>query len=177
MIYWFKNLPAKPLHGDTWKPVIPYKWLIKNFMVTVYVLQFSLIILFMLYLRNIPNVMNGDINPHSLSHEILSYISDNIFILIIAVFIIHELLHITVIFNKADFSITFSKLYFWINTNAELSKYRAFTFVFLPLFILTVTPFISSLFITNDLAYFFRIIAFLNLIISSADIINSTFIL
>ena len=178
-IYWFKNLPPKSFDDNiNWKPVIPYKWLREKFMVAVYILQFALFAIFMMYVRSY--TPNYDINMQSQIYKILDYISNNksiIYILLAVIFIIHEILHITVIFKKWDFSITFKYLFLWISTNAELSKFRQLTFTSLPLFMLTVIPFIISLFVFNDLAYIIRIIAFFNLMVSSADIINSFFIL
>ena len=171
MIYWFKNLPPKSFDDNVWKPVIPYKWLRKNFMVAVYVLQFLLLVIFMIYVKNIQNVMKGDLNLQISIPQSLIYIS------LIAIIIIHEMLHIAVIFNKGDFSITFHNLFFWIATNAELSKLRYFIFIFLPLLILTVIPFIISLFIFNDLKYILKIYSLFNLLISSADVINTVFVL
>ena len=179
MIYWFKNLPPKSFdENNMWKPIIPYKLLRERFMVAVYSLQFALFVIFMIYVRSY--TPNYDINMQSSIYKILNYISNHknmIYISLIVIFIIHELLHIVVIFNKGDFSITFKYLFFWISTDAEMAKFRRFTFVFLPLFILTVMPFIISLFIFNDLAYIIRIIALFNLMVSSADIIISAFIL
>ena len=177
MIYWLQNLPM-PLYDDKWKPVISYKWLRESFMAFVYLLQFVLFVLFMIYVKT--HTLNYDINMNSSIYKILSYISNHksiIYISLIAMFIGHEILHIIVIFKKGDFSITFNWLYFWITTNAEMSKFRYFLFTFLPLFILAAIPFIISLFIFNDLAFIIRLIAFGNLIISSADIINIIFIL
>ena len=178
MIYWFKNLPIKSFDDNIWKSIIPYKRLRENFMVAAYLLQFALFVIFMIYVRSY--TPNHDINMQSLSYKMLNYVSNHksiIYISLIAMVIIHEMLHIAVIFNKGDFSITFKYLYFWITTNAELSKICYFTFAFLPLFILSIIPFIISLFIFNDLAFIIRIVAFLNLIVSSADIINIVFIL
>jgi len=171
MIYWFQNLPL-PLYNDKWEPVITHKWLRENFMPTAYLLQFVLFVLFMIYVRGyLPKVIGSVPVVQIPINRNMSYI------LIIAIFIIHEILHIAVIFHKGDFSITFSNLYIWITTNAELSKFRYFIFVFLPLLILTVIPFIISLFFYNNLTYVIRIFAFFNLIISSADILNTIFIL
>ena len=173
MIYWFQNLPPKSLYDDVWKPVIMYKWLRKSFMAAVYILQFVLLIVFMIYVKNyIPNILN--------SVPVVIRISiprSAIYISLIAMLVVHEILHIAVIFSKGDFSITFRHLFFWINTDAELSKFRYFIFICLPLFILSVIPFIISLFFYNNLTYVLRIIAFFNLIISSADVINAVFIL
>ena len=171
MIYWFKNLPS-PLYDDKWKPVISYKWLRESFMAAVYLSQFVLFILFMIYTKNyIPKVMKYDLNLQVSIPQWVIYIS------VIAMLIIHEILHVAVILNKGDFSITFSNLFFWVTTNAELSKFRYFIYIFLPLLIFTVIPFIISLFISNDLAHIIRIIAFGHILFSPADIINSIFTL
>jgi|GEM_PF-1505822 len=173
MIYWFKDLPFKPLRDDIWKPVIPYKWLRENFMAAVYILQFVLFALFMLYI-NVYIPKGLDSAPVVIR---ISIPKSLIYLSVILVWFIHEIIHIAVIFNKGDFSVTFKNLFFWINTNAELSKFRYLIFISLPLLVLTAIPFVISLFMFNNLTYVLRIYAFYNLIISPADIINIIFIL
>jgi len=178
MIYWFIELPPKPFDDNIkiWKLVIPYKWLRECFMAVVYLLQFVLVIVLMTYIRNYTPKYDYDINSQSviLIYKIFSYISNHrsiIYITIITMPVIHELLHIAVIFNKGDFSITFKHFFFWITSNAEMSKFRYFTFTFLPLFILAGIPFILSFFAFNTLAFIFRVIALYNLIISTASVL------
>ncbi|UNK21403.1 DUF3267 domain-containing protein [Paenibacillus sp. N3/727] len=107
-----------------------------------------------------------------------TYITNRPLILIfIFVFIIHEILHILVINNKGDISLTFRGIFFWLNTNAVLSKKRFWVFMSLPFIILTIIPVIASFFISGDIKSLILFISWINLIISSSDIVNSFLIL
>ncbi len=92
-------------------------------------------------------------------------------------FLMHEVLHILVINNKGDISLTFRGLYFWLNTNAILSKKRFLVFMSLPFIVLSVIPAITSFFVSDDIKSLILFISWINLIISSSDIVNSFLIL
>ena len=92
-------------------------------------------------------------------------------------FFIHEVLHILVVNSKGDISLTFKGIYFWLNTNAILSKRRYWVFMSLPFIVLTVIPAIASFFVSGDIKSLIIFISWYNLIISSSDIINSVLIL
>ncbi|MCG7410851.1 DUF3267 domain-containing protein [Paenibacillus sp. ACRRX] len=96
-----------------------------------------------------------------------------ILIVVIAVFITHEMLHIIVINKKDDISLTYTGFHFWLNTNALLSKMRFWLFMSLPYIVLSVVPATLSFFSSGDIKTLLIFICWLNLIISSSDIINS----
>ena len=138
---------------------IQNNWHRKHYMKFVYVLQ---IIIFL-----IPNYFGA------------SFTDLNIFYLIIIgilVFIIHECLHIIVINNKGDISLTRSGIFFWLNTNAILSKARFWTFMSLPIIVLSVIPAIISSFVSGNIKSILLFVCWINSIISASDIYNSLLI-
>ncbi|HFK1449840.1 MULTISPECIES: DUF3267 domain-containing protein [Bacillus cereus group] len=142
-----------------WNPFIQNNWHRKHYMKFVYVLQ---IIIFL-----IPNYFGA------------SFTDLNIFYLIIIgilVFIIHECLHIIVINNKGDISLTRSGVFFWLNTNAILSKARFWTFMSLPIIVLSVIPAIISSFVSGNIKSILLFVCWINSIISASDIYNSLLI-
>ncbi|MBH0346394.1 MULTISPECIES: DUF3267 domain-containing protein [Bacillus] len=142
-----------------WNPFIQNNWHRKHYMKFVYVLQ---IIIFL-----IPNYFGA------------SFTDLNIFYLIIIgilVFIIHECLHIIVINNKGDISLTRSGIFFWLNTNAILSKARFWTFMSLPIIVLSVIPAIISSFVSGNIKSILLFVCWINSIISASDIYNSLLI-
>ena len=115
-----------------WTPFIKNHWFRKHYMKFVYLLQ---IIIFLM--SRFFDVWFSSINPFAL-------------ILIgIFVFIIHESLHILVINKKGDISLTFRGTFFWLHTNAVLSKTRFWIFMSLPLIGLSVVPAIVSFFVSG----------------------------
>ncbi|MGH1259205.1 MULTISPECIES: DUF3267 domain-containing protein [Bacillus] len=142
-----------------WNPFIQNNWHRKHYMKFVYVLQ---IIIFL-----IPNYFGA------------SFTDLNIFYLIIIgilVFIIHECLHIIVINNKGDISLTRSGIFFWLNTNAILSKARFWIFMSLPIIVLSVIPAIISSFVSGNIKSILLFVCWINAIISASDIYNSLLI-
>lgn len=108
-----------------------------------------------------------------------SFTDLNIFYLIIIgilVFIIHECLHIIVINNKGNISLTRSGIFFWLNTNAILSKARFWTFMSLPIIVLSVIPAIISSFVSGNIKSILLFVCWINSIISASDIYNSLLI-
>ena len=104
------------------------------------------------------------------------FTSINTFALILTgifVFLIHESLHILVINKKGDISLTFRGTFFWLHTNAILSKTRFWVFMSLPLIVLSVVPAIVSFYVTGNIKSFLLFVCWINLLISSSDIINS----
>lgn len=156
MILWFRHLPPLTMDLNDWTPFIKNTWFRTHFMKFVYLLQISLVLMYPV-----------------LAQWISSF--DLFFLIIIAilVFLIHECLHILVIHRKGDISITFSGIFFWINTNAVLTKARFWIFMSLPLLALTVLPAILSFFVTEDIKSLLIFVSWANAIISGADIINS----
>ncbi|TNP01755.1 DUF3267 domain-containing protein [Bacillus pacificus] len=142
-----------------WNPFIQNNWHRKHYMKFVYVLQ---IIIFL-----IPNYFGA------------SFTDLNIFYLIIIgilVFIIHECLHIIVINNKGDISLTRCGVFFWLNTNAILSKARFWTFMSLPIIVLSVIPAIISSCVSGNIKSILLFVCWINSIISASDIYNSLLI-
>ena len=108
----------------------------------------------------------------------LQSVDQNFIILIIVlVFLLHEVLHILVVNKKGDISLTFKGIYFWLNSNAILSKRRYWVFMSLPFIALTVVPAIASFFVSGDIKSILIFISWYNLITSSSDILNSVLIL
>ncbi|MCG7344705.1 DUF3267 domain-containing protein [Sporosarcina sp. ACRSL] len=160
MIVWFRHLPQIHLDSAEWKPFIHNPWFRKHFMKFVYVLM----VIFFLA----PNWFGVGFTQIS----ILPLLS-----IIVSVFVLHEALHILVINKKDDISLTFKGIYFWLHTNAILSKKRFWVFMSLPFIVLTVIPAIASFFVSGDIKSILLFSSWFNLIISSADIVNSILIL
>ncbi|MDA1760537.1 DUF3267 domain-containing protein [Bacillus thuringiensis] len=139
-----------------WTPFIQNTWYQKHYMKFVYLLQ---IIIFMI--------------PYFFE---TGFTHINIFYLIIIgilVFIIHECLHILVISKKGDISLTFSKRFFWLNTNAVLSKTRFWVFMSLPIIVLSIAPAIMSFYVSGNIKSILLFICWINTFISASDIYNS----
>ncbi|MBE4909868.1 DUF3267 domain-containing protein [Bacillus luteolus] len=139
-----------------WTPFIKNNWYRRHYMKFVYLLQ---IIIFLI--------------PHFYTAE---FTNINLFLLIIVgilVFVFHEWLHILVITKKGDISITFSGIFFWINTNASLSKGRFWVFMSLPFIVLSVVPVIISFYVSGNIKLILLFVGWFNTLISSSDIINS----
>lgn len=159
LIIWFRHLPQLSMDLLEWTPFIKNNWFRKNFMKFVYLLQ-----LFIFLMSRYFNAWDSPIN---------------IFVLIligIFVFIIHESLHILVINKKGDISLTFRGTFFWLHTNAVLSKMRYWLFMSLPLIALSVVPAIVSIYVSGNIKSIVLFISWINLLISSSDIINSLLI-
>lgn len=154
MILWFQNLPQFSLDLSEWKPFIQNNWFRRHYMKFVYLLQFTFFLAPWFGVR-------------------FTHITKFPLILIIFfVFIIHEILHILVINNKGDISLTFRGIFFWLNTNAILSKKRFWVFMSLPFIVLSVIPAITSFFVSGNIKSLILFISWINLIISSSDIVN-----
>lgn len=158
MLYFMKPLPKFIIDITDWKPFIKNQWFRNNFMYFVYCLQVMLYIF-----SNLFGVWD----------------SSDIFIIVgvsIGTFIIHELLHVIVIYKVGDISITHSGIFFWITSGAVLSKLRFFVFMSLPFFSLTVVPAILCIFYHGELKDIVVYIAWINSMIAGSDIINSILI-
>jgi Putative zincin peptidase len=159
MIHWFHHLPQLNMNPSEWTHFIQNSWFRKHFMKFAYLLQ---IIVFL-----VPGLMGGLFTGMPLY----------ILILIgIAVFIVHEFLHIVIVYKKGDISLTFSGTFFWLNTNAILSKRRFLVFMSLPFIGLSVVPAVVALFVSGDMKILLLFVSWINFIISAADIINSVLI-
>jgi len=158
MIYLFKPLPYSDMDFSNWIPFIKNACFRKHFMKFVYSLQVVLIL--MSLMLGVWNFANWVIKS----------------IIFILVFIIHELLHILVVYKIGDISLTHSGIFFWLNSNATMSKKRFWLFMTLPLLALTIVPMVflplASGFAFEVLMY----ILWINAIIAGSDIINSILI-
>ncbi|GGG88742.1 DUF3267 domain-containing protein [Paenibacillus radicis (ex Gao et al. 2016)] len=159
MILWFRHLPEADLDIMEWKPFISNDWFRHHFMKFVYLL------------------MAVSFLAPSWLGENLALTNFPLIPIILVIFIVHEALHIVVIKNKGDISLTFRGIFFWMNTNAILSKMRFWIFMSLPFIALSVVPLIISFFVSGDIKSLLLFISWVNLIISSSDIINSVLIL
>ncbi|WP_427138933.1 DUF3267 domain-containing protein [Psychrobacillus psychrodurans] len=139
-----------------WTPFIENNWFRKHYMKFVYLFQVTIFLMSRFF----------DV----------WFIPINTFVLIlifIVVFIIHESFHILVINKKGDISLTFRGTFFWLHTNAVLSKMRFWIFMSLPLIALSVVPAIVSLYVSGNIKSVLLFISWINLWISASDIINS----
>jgi hypothetical protein len=160
MILWFRHLPEKELDSSEWKPFIQNQSFREHFMKFVYLL----IVIFFLA-------------PQWFGVRFTSITNSPLILIIFVVFIIHEIIHILVIHRKGDISLTFRGIFFWLNTNAILSKRRFWSFMSLPFIVLTVIPAITSFFVSGEIRTLLLFISWFNLVISLSDIINSLLIL
>lgn len=159
MIIWFRHLPQINMNLVEWIPFIKNNWFRKHYMKFVYLFQFIIFLM-----SPFLGAWFSPINTFAL-------------ILIgILVFIIHEFLHILVINNKGDISLTFRGTFFWLHTNAVLSKMRFLLFMSLPVIALSLVPAIISFYVSGNIKSILLFISWINLLISSSDIINSLLI-
>lgn len=158
MIYWFKPLPPDDVDCSNYTPFIKNMWFGKHFMKFVYALQALLVLL------------SIALGVWSFSNW---YIKIAVFI---AVFISHELLHILMVFRIGDISLTHAGIFFWLNSNAVMSKMRFWLFMSLPLVVLTMIPMCVLPFANGVCFDALRYVSWINAIIAGADIINSVLI-
>ncbi|WP_299512054.1 DUF3267 domain-containing protein [uncultured Rummeliibacillus sp.] len=157
MILWFRHLPKISMDLKEWYPFIRNNWFREHYMKFVYVLQIVIVL--------ISNTRFGSLNPLTL-------------ILIgIVVFVLYEFLHIIVVYKKGDISLTFRGTFFWLHTDAILSKTRFWIFMSLPLIGLSVVPAVISFFVSGNVQSILLFISWINLLIGSSDMINSFLIL
>lgn len=156
MIIWFRHLPPSSINFLEWTPFIKNYWYRKHYMKFVYLLMVTIFLL--------PNFFST------------GFSGLNVFLLIIIaifVFILHECLHLLVIRNKGDISLTFSGIFFWINTNSILSKNRFWVFMSLPFIVLSIVPVIISFYVLGEIKLILLYVGWFNTLISSSDLINS----
>lgn len=158
MILWFKHLPKINMNLEEWTPFIKNNWFRKHFMKFVYSLQIIILLMANFF------------------YKWFSSFDGFVLVLIgILVFFLHETLHIIVVIKKGNISLTFSG-FFWLHTDAVLSKTRFWIFMSLPFIALTLLPGLVSFFVSGDLKSILLFVSVLNLWISSADIMNSVLI-
>jgi len=158
MIYFFKPLPPIDIDFSEYRPFIKNEWCRKHFMKFVYILQ-AVLIWISIVLRV------WDFSTWFIKITIFSI-----------VYVIHESLHILVVYKLGDISLTHSGIFFWINSNAVMSKKRFLLFMALPLLVLTIIPIFLLPWAEG---YSFRVLTYIlwvNAIIAGSDIINSILI-
>ena len=159
MIYWVKTPPPADIDYNEYKPFIRNDWFRNHYMFYAYGLMALLAVLLF-----VTGGMKG----------VSWFLRIPVFVL---VFLVHELLHILVIYRIGDIYLSHSGLFFWMNTNAEMSKGRFWLFMTLPLLTLTLVPAALLLLNTGAFRPYLLYIAWSNAIIASSDIINSPLIL
>lgn len=159
MIYWMKPLPPAEIDTAEYRPFIRNDWFRKNYMWFAYGLM-ALILAAGFLLPGIRGI--------SMRVRLA---------VVIPVFVNHELLHFLVVFRIGNVSLTHSGIYFWMNSDARMSKGRFWLFISLPLVTLTLVPAAlaaaASVYVRPYLVY----IAWLNALIAGSDIINSVLVL
>lgn len=158
MLYFMKPLQEIKTDISDWKPFIKNHWFRKNFVFFAYGLQVLLLIFSIAF--GVWNFSNAFFKAG----------------LFICTYIIHELLHVIVVYNAGDISITHSGLFLWITSGAVLGKLRFFIFMSLPVISLTFLPAILHIFLSGEGKSIAAYIAWVNAIIAGADIINSILI-
>ena len=159
MLYWMKPLPPAEIDHEEYKPFIRNDWFRNHYMYFAYGLM-ALLLVF--------GIAMGIGRGISLGIRLL---------LMIPVFVIHELLHTLVVFRIGDLSLTHSGIFFWLNSDARMSKGRFWLFMTLPLIVLTGVPAVLSLLCGGQAATYLAYIAWINAVIAGSDIINSVLIL
>lgn len=159
MFYWMKPLPEVSIDHEQYKPFIANDWFRKNFMYFVYFLQGLLVVL---------SIILGVWDFSNAFTKI------GVFAL---VYLVHELLHISVVWRVGDISLTHSGIFLWLNSSAKMSKLRFLLFMSMPLIVLTIIPTIVVLFSDGLIYQYARYIAWINAIIAGADIINTFLII
>lgn len=158
MLYFFKSLPPGDKDMSGYQQFIKSEWFRKHFMKFVYVLQTALVVI---------SVMLGVWDFANL------FIKIAVFAL---VYVIHELLHIVVVYKIGDISLTHSGMFLWLNSSAIMSKKRFWLFMTLPLIGLTIIPMILVPMADGMVLDTLRYILWINAIIAGSDIINSVLI-
>ena len=158
MIYWVKTQPQADIDHSEYKPFIRNDWFRNHYMFFAYGLMALLTVLFF---------ATGAVKA------IRSLLRLPVFVL---VFLVHESLHMLVVYRIGDIYLSHSGLFFWMQPHARMSKGRFFLFMTLPLFMLTVVPAVLLLPDTGALRPYLLYIAWSNAIIASSDIINAVLI-
>ncbi len=158
MMYFFQPLPPSDTDFSNYRPFIKNEWFRKHFMKFVYVLQATLILVSMaLGVWNFSNIFVR-------------------IVVLVIVYVSHELLHILVVYRIGDISLTHSGIFLWLNSSAVMSKKRFGLFMTLPLLVLTIIPTILLPMVDGIVFDVLKYILWVNAIIAGSDIINSVLI-
>lgn len=152
-------LPELRIDYNEYRPFIGNDWFRRNYMWFAYGL--------MIVLANVAFFTGGLVAGNFLTKLLI----------FIAVYPIHELLHILVAAPKGDLYLTHSGLYLWLTPSSPMSKWHYWLFMTLPLILLTAVPAVGSLFAPTEVKPFLVYIAWINSVIAGSDIINSPLIL
>lgn len=101
----------------------------------------------------------------------------SLILLAASTFIVHEWIHIVIVHKKGDMSLTFRGVFFWLHSNAILSKPRFFLFMSSPFIMLTVIPVTLSFFMSGELQVTLLFVCWINTFYSASDLFNSVLIL
>lgn len=159
MIYWMKNLPDLDICVDEYIPFIKNSFFRKYYMWFVYALMIVLLV---------TAIGTGGMN---FGIPLLKWG------LLAAVFIVHEVLHIIIVYRKGDIYLTHSGLFFWLTPNVQMLKWDFWLFMTFPFIVLTIMPAMFSMFFSYTIHQYLVYVAWINAIIASSDIINSILIL
>lgn len=177
MILWFKNLPATDIDFSSWVPFIRNPWFRTHYMKFVYLLMISIALApGHVFGQDIISQLITAANQVNISSSSVGFYI-TLILFSVCIFMIHEFIHIMVIYRLGDISLTFSGIFFWLNTNALLSKKRFWLFMCLPLIMLSIVPAMASLYMSGFMKSLILYICWFNMIISSSDFINSFLIL
>lgn len=160
MIKWVTKLPETEIDTNEYKPFIKNEWFRKHYMWFVYALMFLILIpvsLLTTSMNSIPFLFRLG--------------------LILPVFLIHEILHILVVFKIGDIYLMHSGIFFWLHSDAHMSKIHFWIFMTLPFLVLTIFPLIIKIFYKGTFVPYLDYIAWINAIMASSDILNSMLIL
>jgi hypothetical protein len=176
MMIWFKPLPPAGMDMTGWTPFIQHSWFRKHFMAFVYVLMAGIFLAPGLWTgRSLFLVAAAAMQEQTGTSSAAVYM---LLVLVIPlIFIVHEFLHIIVVYPVGDISLTFRGIFFWLNTDAVLSKSRFWLFMSLPLLTLSALPFLAAFGLSGWWRELVLYIGWVNLIISSSDLLNSVLII
>lgn len=159
MLFWNKTIPQLNIDQREYKPLIKNDWFRKHYM------WFAYGLMILIYLTAF---FTGGFRAGNIIIRILVFL---------AVYPVHELLHIVTVCRKGDIYLSHSGIYFWLTPDIELSKGRFWIFITLPLIILTGFTGAGAVFASGALREYLAYIAWINAFIAGSDIINSFLIL
>ena len=161
MIYWFKNMPPKLTEFDDWVPLLQNDFLKKNHILIAQGLGVIILLL-------------GIKTMFSTAVELFNQI---LIPIIIFILLLHESLHVLPVIKYGDISLNIKSGFFWVKTNAELSKKHQILYLSLPLIILSVIPLFLALFFSEQLKFLLIFISFINIACSTSDILNLFYVI
>jgi len=159
MIYWNRPLPELQIDWKEYKPFIKNEWFRSHYMWFTYGLMGLIFAV---------GVFGGVLKAGSPVLELL---------IILPLYVTHELLHILVVFRKGDLYLNyFGGIYLWLTPDVALGKGRFWLFITLPFLVLTPGAGIAGMLIGGRCGDFLWYLAWVNAIIAGSDILNSVLI-